>query len=76
MMAVEIQTEPEFESGEPVELWKRPYFSEEGLFTRYDVAADGRFLMLGIPNLDEAETMTINVVLDWFEGLKDRVPVP
>ncbi|TDI15273.1 MAG: hypothetical protein E2P05_07430, partial [Acidobacteria bacterium] len=76
MMAVEIQTEPEFESGEPVELWTSPYFSQEGLFTNYDVASDGRFLMLGIPNLDEAETMTINVVLDWFEELKERVPVP
>jgi Tol biopolymer transport system component len=76
MMAVEIQTEPEFESGEPVELWKRPYFSQDRLFTRYDVASDGRFLMLGIPNLDEAKTMTINVVLNWFEELKERVPVP
>jgi Tol biopolymer transport system component len=76
MMAVEIQTEPEFESGEPVELWKRPYFSQDNLFTRYDVASDGRFLMLGIPNLDEAKTMTINVVLDWFEELKEQVPTP
>ncbi len=73
-MAVEIQTEPEFESGEPVELWTRPYFSQEDRFTAYDVASDGRFLMLGIPNLDEAETMTINVVLDWFEELKRLVP--
>ena len=76
MMAVEIQTEPVFESGESVELWTNPYFSHEVLSTRYDVASDGRFLMLGIPNLDEAKTMTINVVLDWFEELKERVPVP
>ncbi len=47
----------------------------EGLITNYDVASDGRFLMLqsesGEPRRDR-----INIVLNWFEELKERVPVP
>ncbi len=37
----------------------------------YDVAPDGRFLMLQLP---EAEFTQINVVLNWFEELKRLVP--
>ena len=39
----------------------------------YDVGADGRFLMLEMP--DERQGITqINVILNWFEELKERVP--
>ncbi len=71
MMAVEITTEPDFRIGEPVELWKRPYFSLE-VFPRanYDVAPDGRFLMLGLP---APRLVTINVVLNWFSEVQERM---
>ncbi len=74
MMAVEIETEPELLHDEPIELWSHPYFSQEDHFPNYDVARDGRFLMLAIPEVEETETMTITVVLNWLEELKRLVP--
>jgi hypothetical protein len=65
MIAVTIKTEPTLEIGPPRELWNRAYFSHEALFTTYDVAPDGRFLMLAVPS-SEANSATINVVLDWL----------
>ncbi len=47
--------------------------SGNGGFT-YDVSNDGqRFLMMKQP-LDGSSQ--INIVLNWFEELKERVPVP
>jgi hypothetical protein len=41
----------------------------------YDVSPDGqRFLMLKPPESAEAAPTQINVVLNWFEELKRRVP--
>jgi len=37
------------------------------------VAADGRFLMLAIPNVEETHTRAIHVVLDWFAEVRARV---
>jgi len=74
MLAVEITTEPELRIGEPVELWKRPYFSLEA-FPRanYDVAPDGRFLMLGLPESDAPGLTLINVVVNWFSEVQERM---
>ena len=45
-------------------------------FPNYDVSPDGqRFLMLKATEQEQAATQ-INVVLNWFEELKQRVPVP
>jgi hypothetical protein len=66
MMAVEIRTEPRLAVGTPVELWNRPYFSHDAVFTGYDVAPDGRLLMLAIPTVAEMENTTIHVALDWL----------
>ncbi len=76
MMAVEITTEPELRIGEPVELWENPYFSME-LFPRanYDVAPDGRFLMLGLPVSDTQRLLMINVVVNWFSEVQERMRV-
>ncbi len=71
MMAVEITTEPDLRIGEPVELWERPYFSMEfASATNYDVAPDGRFLMLGLP---APRLVTINVVVNWFSEVQERM---
>lgn len=37
----------------------------------YDLAADGRFIMVRTPN--ESLPRQVNVVLNWFEELKERV---
>ena len=71
MMAVEITTEPDLQIGEPVELWKKPYFSQEfSSNANYDVAPDGRFLMLGLP---DPRLVTINVVVNWFSEVQERM---
>ncbi len=44
----------------------------------YDVSTDGqRFLTVKPGETDEdAQPLRINIVLNWFEELKERVPVP
>jgi serine/threonine protein kinase len=43
----------------------------------YDVAQDGRFLVVTVSDAgkDEGSPGQINIVLNWFEELKERVPV-
>jgi hypothetical protein len=45
------------------------------MFANYDVSRDGqRFLMLKPSEQAQAAPTQINVVLNWFEELKRRVP--
>jgi hypothetical protein len=74
MMAVKIDTEPALRSSLPVELWRRRYWSQEFLSPNYDVAPDGRFLMLQITNDRVDAPRSVNVVLNWFDELKRLVP--
>jgi hypothetical protein len=75
MMAVAVQTHPEFTAGQPVALFAGRYarsdpFSVPG----YDVALDGqRFLMVKESEQGTVHTH-VNVVLNWFEELRQRVP--
>lgn len=66
MLAVKITTEPRLEVGRPVTLWEAPYYFQEGLWSNYDVAADGRFLMLTLPDASGAGPDLIHVHLDWL----------
>ncbi len=73
MMAVEIATEPNFSPGTPKMLFEGDF--RTGLVSRadYDVTPDGqRFLMVQLG--DVLKESQINVVLNWFEELKQRVP--
>jgi len=72
MIAVTIETEPEFRVTGHKELFEGQYFAL-GDGRRYDVAPDGRFLM--IQELGESTPPCIHVVLNWFEELKRLVPV-
>jgi eukaryotic-like serine/threonine-protein kinase len=75
MMAVEIATQPGFAAGTPRMLFEGPY--EPGPFpiVNYDVSSDGqRFLMLKRSEQEQAAPTQINVVLNWFEELKQKVP--
>ena len=74
MMAVDITTQPAFSAGKPRMLFEAPYVPTAATFPNYDVSPDGqRFLMLK-PG-EQAQTATqINVVLNWSEELKRRVP--
>jgi hypothetical protein len=75
MMAVEIATKPRFAAGKPRVLFEGDYVPTPLQFPNYDVSPDGRrFLMLKPSEQEAAAPMQINVVLNWFEELKRRVP--
>jgi Tol biopolymer transport system component len=75
MMAVETTTQPTFSAGKPKVLFAGPYQPTPILNANYDVSPDGqRFLMLKPSDPAEAVPTQINVVLNWFEELKRRVP--
>jgi serine/threonine protein kinase/Tol biopolymer transport system component len=74
MMAADIATQPSFASGTPKMLFEGPYQLLDLSTPNYDVSSDGqRFLMLKPAEQAEATTQ-INVVLNWFEELKRKVP--
>jgi Tol biopolymer transport system component len=75
MMAVEIATKPSFSAGKPRMLFEGDYLPTPLQFPNYDVSPDGqRFLMLKPVDTGESAPTQINVVLNWFEELKRRVP--
>jgi len=75
MMAVGIDTRPSFSAGKPRLLFEGKYQPPPFTSPNYDVTSDGqRFLMLKPSEAGEAAPTQINVVLNWFEELKRRVP--
>ena len=76
MMAVSVQTDPTFSHETPQPLFEGNYFVGAG--RTYDVGADGRFLMVrsGGQTTEDAPPPQIHVVLDWFQELTERVPIP
>ena len=75
MMAVDIATQPSFTAGKPRMLFEGRYEPGPVQLNNYDVSPDGqRFLMLKPSESAEAAPTQINVVLNWFEELKRRVP--
>jgi eukaryotic-like serine/threonine-protein kinase len=81
VMAVAVETEPVFKPGRPNVLFTKKFVSKTwgaDMFPLWDISKDKRFLMM-----KEAESNVstaggprkINVVLNWFEELKKKVPV-
>ena len=76
MMSVPTTSPEEFIPGRPELLFESPYESvQRGVTTNYDVAEDGRFLMVQREET-VANTWRINVVLNWFEELSAGAPSP
>jgi eukaryotic-like serine/threonine-protein kinase len=74
MMTVEVTTQPSFSMGKPRKMFQGPYVPTRATTPFYDVSPDGqRFLMLKPTEQAQAPTQ-INVVLNWFEELKEKVP--
>ena len=73
MVAATIETEPEFRVIGRKELFEWEYMHCI-ICQTYDVAPDGRFLMIKDPK--EPPYQRINVVLNWFDELKQLVPSP
>jgi len=82
VMAVAVETEPTFKAGKPETLFRGTYIPFSPLEGNpWDISLDGkRFLMLkevastGEPAAAE-DRQKINIVVNWFEELKQRVPV-
>jgi serine/threonine-protein kinase len=75
IMAVPVETEPTLKLGTPVSLFPNRYYVGE-----FDIHPDGNRLLMLKPaevidgDSTEDTTPKINVVVNWFEELKDRVP--
>ncbi len=75
MLAVAIAAEPVLTPSRPVLLFEGSYERMGGgVSANYDVARDGRFVMLRREEESAVTEQRIHVVLNWFEELKERVP--
>jgi Tol biopolymer transport system component len=73
MMAVDVQAQP-FRAARPKVLFTGRYHHPDAVgSTQYDVAPNGDFVMLSVAEGDQAATQ-INLLMNWFEELKARVP--
>ena len=70
VMAVPVGVDGNFSAGHPKQLFRDRYEREHRDDRNYDVARDGRFLMLkGEPT---ELVPQLNVVLNWFAELQQR----
>ena len=73
MWAVPVTTSPTFSAGPPRMLFEGQY-NTVALSRSYDVAPDGRFLMILRKDRPPAKVTQMILVQNWFEELKRRVP--
>ena len=72
MMVVDVTTEPPFAHDRPRVLFEGEYLVTTPIHS-HDVSPDGRFVMVGKPAWSDPQpAMTINIVLNWFEELRER----
>jgi eukaryotic-like serine/threonine-protein kinase len=73
MMAVDVQLVPTFHAGRPEALFE----AGAGTSSGFDVAPDGkRFLMIkNVGSAVASQPDQLNVVVNWIDELKTRVPV-
>ncbi len=75
MMAVDITTEPTFIASTPKLLFEGTYQMGTIFRANYDVTPDGqRFVVVQASEQQQESSTQINMVLNWFEELKRRVP--
>jgi serine/threonine-protein kinase len=75
MMVVDVTTTPTFSAGKPRQLFEKPYEKSGAYWPNYDVTPDGKRLLM----VKDAERPTapaqLDVVLNWFSELQQRVPL-
>ena len=72
LMAVSVSTSGQLAAGKPRRLFDASRFRASDRDANYDVAPDGRFLMIETP-LD-SKAPNLRVVLNWLEELEQLVP--
>jgi serine/threonine-protein kinase len=70
MMAVSVETDGDVAAGPPVKLFEGRYATEYLGVPHYDVAPDGRFLMVEVEAT--SASVRLDIVLNWFDEL-DRL---
>jgi len=74
LVAVPVQAGATFNSGSPATLFELPSTPTATART-YDVAPDGRFLVINFPKNDKTSNApTLNVVLNWTDELERLMP--
>ncbi len=75
LMAVTVESDDtSVMIGTPEVLFEDPYFF--GVGRHYNVAPDGRFLMLSSELTDASNSTYVTLVQNWTQELLERVPVP
>ena len=74
MMEVSIQTSPTFKAGAPHVVFERSLKTGVYESVSYDLSADGLEFLMIERNLESAPNQ-VNVVLDWAEELRRKVPI-
>jgi Tol biopolymer transport system component/tRNA A-37 threonylcarbamoyl transferase component Bud32 len=74
MMVVDVQTTPTFSAGKPRKLFEKAYERSLALWANYDAAPDGQRLLMVRQENASAQATHINVVLNWLEELRQRLP--
>ncbi len=72
-MAVEMSSGAGLHAGTPRELFRGEFVMAITSAT-YDVAPDGRFLMIAPSETPVAAQTSVRLVLNWFEELERLVP--
>jgi eukaryotic-like serine/threonine-protein kinase len=74
LMAVDIELTPVFSAGKPRKLFDRPYERSVALWPDYDASPDGQRLLMVRREMQAPPPTHINVVLNWLEDLKQKLP--
>ena len=75
LMVVAVESGPTFTAATPQVLFEGRYrWVFDPGSPEYDVSADGQRFLMAKPREQEAHITHLNLVLNWFEELKQRVP--
>jgi len=77
LYSVAIRTQPSFSFGNPVPLGIKGMIQRVGNWRDYDITPDGKQFLVMLPpgttDLDMPQTPQVQVVLNWFQELKQRM---
>jgi hypothetical protein len=74
MMAVDVETSPNFSAGRPRVLFEDLYLLGTTEGQNYDISIDGRRFLMLKPQDGNTTSMPLNVVANWFDDVKRQVP--